>query len=1322
MTTANPTRARNLILTLALLFGLGLFAGFERQQSAASRSQAAVAEPELYTAEPGEKPGEESKNLDKRDRFWQARVTYPTGKFDVAWLLDAARHNESVKSGVPGGTVTYSRRNNPAPLALNPGRWTFLGPRPQESETCQAPCFTFGRVAGRTNDIVIDPISPTIAYIASDGGGIWKTTNCCTQATLWTPVTDDPLITGIAIGDMSIDASTHTVYAGTGDFRFGTFTFGSVGLLKSTDFGATWSIKGSDVFGPYYPEPVGKYPQYNAISRVEADPRNPSIVAAGSKTGLYISYNGGNTWSGPCIPDAFPTQRQDITAVLMHANSTNTATDIYIAVGARGISTTVQYNLAENGANGIYKSTVPPSGCPAAWSLISTPANGWPVGSGSGVPGYLPGGNAIGRLDLAMAPSNPSVIYAQAQAVKAGVGGAIQPLGQMGLWRTTDGGTTWEQRSSAATLERDGNCAPTCAALPSLCGDYPQNWYDAGLAVDPNDPNTFFMDTFDIWKSTDGGASFSDITCGYAYLDANPIKVHVDQHALAFLPGSSSTLLTGSDGGAYITLNANAPQPVFNNLNTTLGTIEFYGGDLTANFANSPAQMANAGAQDNGSSVWNGDPTLLWQQRLGGDGMIARLEPVLQQNWYFESQNGNLNVSQAGPYGPLTSAKGGWANDRLSFVFPYEIFKNNCPSDTGCTHLIAGSHRVWESTTGGTSPGSWYINSPDLTKGTLADRSYINQLSYAWTISTTALVGTNDGNVQYGFGLGQGTANTATWVDVTGGNFILPNRPVLDVTTDPANPLVGYAAVGGFNENTPSTPGHLFRVTCAANCATYVWANKSGNLPNIPVDAIAVNPNFRQQVFAGTDWGVYYTNDIDAATPEWFKFNAGMPNVMVWDFSIDRGATTLAAFTRSRGMWAYPLTTAPIGTPTPTFTGTPPTSTPTDTPRNTFTPTNTRTFTVSPTPTATSTPLSCGQSVPLAEGFESGTLGAFSETTLVGSTHWSAQAGVSNTGQYAAYALDPDEGTPSDQQLTLNNPVAIPANATQAYLHFSHRYSFENASEPFDGGVLELSNNNGSTWTDAGPFFTEGGYTDVITAAGGNPLTGREAWAHVSPGYPSFYGTTVNLTSFAGQTVKFRFRLGSDLNTGAPGWWIDDIYVLVTTPCLATFTPTATATSTPVLVGHVTWQGRPPQPNALQQLPITVTLKSNSTEVNYPARTTDSSGFFTVTLGNLPSGSYGIRVKNPKYLANSGNVIITGGTTTHAELGLMRAGDADDNNIVNVSDFNIMKAAFGKANGDPGYDDRADFTGDQIVNIADFNLVKLNFGTGGAPPLRPTGR
>jgi hypothetical protein len=178
-----------------------------------------------------------------------------------------------------------------------------------------------------------------------------------------------------------------------------------------------------------------------------------------------------------------------------------------------------------------------------------------------------------------------------------------------------------------------------------------------------------------------------------------------------------------------------------------------------------------------------------------------------------------------------------------------------------------------------------------------------------------------------------------------------------------------------------------------------------------------------------------------------------------------------------------------------------------------------------------------------------------------------------------------------------------------------------------------------------------------------------------------------------------------------------------------TRTPTGTTTpaNTPILVGHVVWQGRPAQPNALQVLPITLTLKSASTEVNFAMQNTDASGFFTRPVTSLPGGVYQWRVQGPDgvdggnttpgFLARCGSVTLGGGLQYNVEMGLMQAGDSDNNNIVNVVDFNILKTTFGKGVGDPGYDSRADLTGDQLVNITDFNLQKQNFGFNGCAPV-----
>jgi hypothetical protein len=951
-----------------------------------------------YQPVPGARPESEALELGQLEQYWNDRLTYPTGRFDPSWVRTAAAQHARLARGVPAGRP--ATRKSRSPLSLDTTSFTALGPQPERMTGCSG-CFDYTTTEGRVNAIAVDPTTTIngsiVAYLGAVGGGVWKTTNCCSASTAWTAVTDDPLIATTAVDTVTLDPNDHnTVYAGTGDLNFGSFSMGSQGILKSTDAGGTWVVLGADVFGMPYNEPPGQFPQYNAVGKVRVDPNDSNKVVAGTKQGLYFSYDGGMNWTGPCFTNNFSTQRQDVSGLeLSDMGGGNTR--IIAAIGTRGFATPVQYDLNLNGANGLYSAAMPPSGCPS-FSSIASNANGFvfgnqvpgspyptgaPMNAGSGDPFVnTTTGNQLGRIDIAVAPSNPNYIYAQVQSIAPNNNGGCGNANgcQLGAWVSTDGGGSWTYMEGS-----QGGALRDCQ---NGAGDYPQNWYDQGVAVDPNNPDRVFFDTFDVWFATRTGTVWNDTTCGYSYSgSAGP--VHVDQHALAFLPGSSSILLIGNDGGAHGTTNADVANqntdPTWFNMDTGLNTIEFYSGDISGNFLNSASPQANGGAQDNGSSsvTFAGTPTgpALWQLGVGGDGFYARIDPVgtgSSLRFWQGNNSGSLHrcvmncTNQNAPWSGRVS--GAWSGDTQSFILPYDLFHGGIPGGDdcappgvpgGCGHLIAGTTRVWETINGGNASfgsSDWYItNNPtnqNMTKQTLGSRSFINQVKYSPKYQSVAMVGTNDGNAWIGFNLGTGTQAQGNWVNVTDNNAVLPNRPVLGVALDPsaASPSlpIGYAAMGGFNANTPATPGHVFQVTCAANCASFTWADKTGNLPDVPVDSIIVNPNIPQQVFAGTDWGVYYTDDITVASPVWQRFENGLPHAMIWDMQVDRGSTTLSVWTRSRGAYVYPLAGAGP-TPTPT-----PTSTPTVTPTPTATPipsaTPTATPRVTPTPRSRGTP------------------------------------------------------------------------------------------------------------------------------------------------------------------------------------------------------------------------------------------------------------------------------------------------------------------------------------------------------------------------------
>jgi hypothetical protein len=183
-----------------------------------------------------------------------------------------------------------------------------------------------------------------------------------------------------------------------------------------------------------------------------------------------------------------------------------------------------------------------------------------------------------------------------------------------------------------------------------------------------------------------------------------------------------------------------------------------------------------------------------------------------------------------------------------------------------------------------------------------------------------------------------------------------------------------------------------------------------------------------------------------------------------------------------------------------------------------------------------------------------------------------------------------------------------------------------------------------------------------------------------------------------------------------------------------------------MMVGHVTWEGRVPQPDPSQQLPIALSLDLGHGMVRYPVQDTDAGGFFTVSLGILPDGIYTWRVKGPSdlpfgnttpgFLAAAGTFELTGSNLqtfklsnpqtapsnqpiVNVEMGTMRAGDANNDNTVDVIDVNMLRGSFGRPLGTPGYDPRADFDGDGMVDMLDYNVMRSNFGMSGVPPIGP---
>lgn len=158
--------------------------------------------------------------------------------------------------------------------------------------------------------------------------------------------------------------------------------------------------------------------------------------------------------------------------------------------------------------------------------------------------------------------------------------------------------------------------------------------------------------------------------------------------------------------------------------------------------------------------------------------------------------------------------------------------------------------------------------------------------------------------------------------------------------------------------------------------------------------------------------------------------------------------------------------------------------------------------------------------------------GNWSTSHDVGVEDWKLSTKNPHSGTTSWFAINPDAF--SNQSLTLKSPVTLGENAL---LRFWHDFATEDS---FDGGVVEISSNNGLTWTDLGDKMIQNGYNGQIPILNASPVNGP-AFTGSSNGYIQ---TVVDLSSYSGKSVQIRFRMGSDVLTPATGWYVDDVDIV----------------------------------------------------------------------------------------------------------------------------------------------------------------------------------
>ncbi len=683
--------------------------------------------------------------------------------------------------------------------------------------------------------------------------------------------TSTPFVTTTVSGRVSAIAvdprSNNTVYLGGAQG----------GVWKTTDGGTTWTE-------------LTDSQASLAIGSIVLDPTNPNIVYVGTGeenfsgdsyygAGILKSTDAGATWTnypgpfvGPFSGDGFYGGGARIGSLAVHPTNNQILLAGVALVFKDGIyrSTDGGVNwtqvLAGNSGNSVIFD--PTNGNIAFASMGNNFNNStdgvykstdagvtWQPANGTGA-NVLPSSD-VGRVVLTMAPSNHLLLFAGIASAATG--------NLLGFFKTTDGGANWTRLTTTTDY-----CTPQCG-------------YDNAIAVQPTNSNVIYAGGAfgtTLIRSMDGGTTWTTL----AQAAVGGI-VHADVHALVFTPDGTE-LYVGNDGGALSTINPTATTPTFVGLNAQLGITQFYPG--LAIHPTNPA-IALGGTQDNGTQLYGG--SLQWNEVTCGDGGFSVIDQVTPSNMYTTCQEiAIFKSTSSGTFGSWNSAQNGINTGDFGQFIPPMVGDPSNPLT-----LYFGTTHVYQTTDGAST---WAPISPSLNTGGF---NGLTSITVAPGNSNTVYVSAGDSHLHVTNNALSGAG--ATWTDITNG---LPLRFPTQVAVDPTNPSIAYVTFSGFTAFGDSL-GHVFKTT---NGGTN-WNDISGNLPNIPVNAIVIDPSLASTYYIGTDFGVMYTTNGGTS---WAIAGTGLPRVAILGLTFHQPSRTLRAASHGRGIWDINVNTL-IGIP-----------------------------------------------------------------------------------------------------------------------------------------------------------------------------------------------------------------------------------------------------------------------------------------------------------------------------------------------------------------------------------------------------------------------
>lgn len=455
-----------------------------------------------------------------------------------------------------------------------------------------------------------------------------------------------------------------------------------------------------------------------------------------------------------------------------------------------------------------------------------------------------------GFIKMSWLSSDPNTIVASI--------GVSEAAGVNELYRSTNFGTSWSVLSSSTHTQW-------------------QYWSAHDVAINPFATDSLIFGGVDCFR-------YKISTAG----KSAAFTMHDDIHDVQFVTTQRGTAYVCGDGGIYKTTNGGS---AWSAINTGLQATQFY---ASIGVSTTDANLYVGGLQDNGQVVFNGSA---WSTvgGVGGDGAACGIDPSNDNNMLVsrDARGVYRSTNRGGTASSVASYWGSVADSRTAFVAPLAYSKSS-PSI-----VYLASDNLHRSTTGGTSfsnnaysTATNYIDAQRKTAIALAV-SPINANKVYVSVSNFAQYD-NDADNIYVTGnpnvLKTTTGNTPfTSIMGSGGNT-LPNRFVMDFAIDPVDDNIVFAAVGGFGTS------HIYMTSDGGTN----WTAVGTGLPDVPFNAVLIDPVDPNIIYAGGDLGVYVSPNRGGA---WYDFNNGM-----WDAVqvVDLQATSdnqLLAATHGKGLF-----------------------------------------------------------------------------------------------------------------------------------------------------------------------------------------------------------------------------------------------------------------------------------------------------------------------------------------------------------------------------------------------------------------------------------